>query len=156
MPTMGPDEIEEPERSPVLPGVRASLADAKLGEQDGAAAALALRYAELLDDAAVERQYTKAVERIDRVVAGAADNMSQVAGQQVLDSWDRIRSALAEHSTASDMGPKLLATLTALGLTPAGRAAKGSKEQPSASVSTLPSPLQVLREQARERRAGAS
>lgn len=153
---MGPDEIEEPERSPVLPGVRESLADAKLGAQDAGAAALAVRYAELLDQAAVERQYTKAVERIDRVVTGAADNMSQVAGQQVLDSWDRIRSALAEHSTASDMGPKLLAALTALGLTPAGRASKGSKEQPSASVSTLPSPLQVLREQARERRAGAS
>ena len=40
-------------------------------------------------------------------------------------SMRKIADALGRHSVMSDLGPKLLAALTALGLTPAGRGAKG-------------------------------
>jgi hypothetical protein len=50
----------------------------------------------------------------------------------------------------SDLGPKLLATLTALGATPAGRAVKGA---PSAKPGG-PTALELVQSKARSRRAG--
>jgi len=51
-----------------------------------------------------------------------------------------------------EFGPKLLAVLTALGATPAGRK---NEKGGGGSVSNLPSPLQALRDAARARTATA-
>lgn len=51
-----------------------------------------------------------------------------------------------------EFGPKLLAVLTALGATPAGRK---NEKGGGGGVSTIPSPLQALRDAARARTATA-
>lgn len=94
-----------------------ALKDTPLTGSDAAAVALAKRYAALIDEAAPAAKYRDPLRKL----AEALDPDDQAA----VDAYDRVRTALAEHSVASDLGPKLLAALTALGATPAARAAKG-------------------------------
>lgn len=129
----------------LVPEVTKALQAAQTAPEDVAAVALAVRYAELLDEAAVSQQYAEAVKLVD----SALDQGNPLVAR----AWSRIVSALAEHSTASDLGPKLLAALTSLGATPAARkdAAKGG-----AKVVNLPaSPLTALRDAARARNAAS-
>lgn len=103
----------------------ADLADAleaaTLRPEDGATQALAIKYATLIDEAAPAAKYANA--------------LAWLTGQQAADDdararyVDIIRAALAEHSVMSDLGPKLLAALDALGMSPRARAAlqKGAK-----------------------------
>lgn len=146
--------MEQSERVELLPALRTSLEAAKLKEHDAGARALAERYAALLDEAAVAKAYTKSIERLERVIERAVDDCAtQLEEEQTLAAWDKIKSALAEHSTASDLGPKLLAALTSLGLTPASRAEKGT----AAPVTPLTkSPLERQRDAARRRNSNAS
>ncbi len=104
-----------------------SLAAGSREQQDAGARSLALRYAALLDAPSVEQKYAKPLRLVAEAVGSTAERMPANTAQQLLDSWERIVSALAEQTTASDLGPKLLATLTALGCTPAGRSEKGGK-----------------------------
>lgn len=88
---------------------------AKLGDLDGAALAVAAGYAELIDNAAPAAKYDAA---LGWLAAGADQNSPDV------DKHIRtITVALAQHSVASDLGPKLLAALESLQLTPRARAA---------------------------------
>lgn len=146
----------ERERSAVLPALEQALRKAALEQRDQGAVALARRYAQLLDDAVAADKYTKALRLVGEAVEQAAADMGmgqQTRADQLLTAWDRISSALAEHSVASDLGPKLQATLTALGMTPASRGVKAGGE--GADVTTIVSPLQKLRDSARQRNAGA-
>lgn len=146
----------ERERSAVLPALEQALRKAALEQRDQGAVALARRYAQLLDDAVAADKYTKALRLVGEAVAEQADQMGigqQTQAEQLLTAWDRIASALAEHSVTSDLGPKLQATLTALGMTPAGRAKGAGGEL--ADVTTIVSPLQRLRDSAQQRNAGA-
>ena len=144
---------DQSERSvqPVLPSLERSLAAGSTEQQDEGARSLALRYGALLDDAVAEQKYAKALRLVGEAVEERADHMPVTSGQQLMDAWDRLSTALAEHSVASDLGPKLLATLTALGCTPAGRA---EKKGGAGGGSLIPAanPLLQQREDARRAR----
>lgn len=101
--------------------VRAALDAQKPADRDVAAAELALNYARLMDAAAPRARYATALRWLEGLDIESED------GERARDV---IRAALAEHSVASDLGPKLLAALTELGLTPRARAdvAKGGND----------------------------
>jgi len=93
---------------------------------DAATEALALHYAALIDNAAAGKKYAAALAWLRRA--------EQLTDEE--QHADTIRAALAAHSVASDLGPKLLATLDALKLTPRARATKegGSGARPVKSA----------------------
>lgn len=106
--------------------VEAALDSANGSSLDRATATLAVHYAELIDDAAPAAKYAAALEWLAGVDVAPEDAKHVRA----------ITTALARHSVASDLGPKLLATLDALGLTPKARSAvkKGvSDDKPAAN-----------------------
>lgn len=106
--------------------VEQALRAVALVDQDAGTEALALHYAELIDDAAPAAKYAAALEWLAGVDVAPEDAKHVRA----------ITTALARHSVASDLGPKLLATLDALGLTPKARSAvsKGvSDDKPAAN-----------------------
>lgn len=108
--------------------------------RDAATAELARHYAALIDSAAPSAALAKAIDHLDaRIPADPAS----------ADAWRKITAALAEHSVASDLGPKLLAALDALGLTPKARQAAGK-------AITTPKPANPLDQLAAARAAKAS
>lgn len=151
---------EQAPKTALLPALRSSLAEARGEKRDAGAEALALRYAELLDECAVEKQYVKALELVSMAVDRYADDLPLTASDQMRAAFTKISTALAEHTTASDLGPKLLAAMTALNLTPAARSEKGKGGQvatPAAPVQTAAeSPLEKARRIAAERRGGVA
>jgi hypothetical protein len=126
----------------MLAEVERALNAVKIDPKDAGTAEIARHYARLIDDAAPAAKYGEALAWLD-----AVDTNQRTEKHAIL-----IRAALAEHSVASDLGPKLLAALTALGATPAARKDVGGG---GADVVGLPSPLQAARDAARERRAAA-
>lgn len=119
---------------------------------DAGAAALARRYAGLIDDAVPAAKYGKHLRAMEQALA-MLTVLEPLAGAQATESFEKIAEALSAHSVASDLGPKLLATLTALGLTAAGRGAVAPAKGGPASVPAVASKLDELRER-RARRAG--
>jgi hypothetical protein len=103
--------------------------------RDTATERLALGYAELIDSAAPAAKYRKALAVISRAIAGTT-----LEDDDPFEAFTAISTALAEHSVASDLGPKLLATLTSLGLTTAARG-----EQKGVKRSAPANPLDELR-----------
>jgi len=100
----------KPDRGRMAQAVADALDAATGDDRDGAAAALATRYAELIDEA------QRVADRLDEVAAeldGTDDPLYDVV--------HRLRAKVDAQAVASDLGPKLLAALTALGLTVAGR-----------------------------------
>ena len=155
-------EIEEEEQeqrsehAPLLPELARSLADAEHETRDAGTVALVLRYGALLDNASVAQSFARAIEAVDSGIKYAAADMPMVRAEQLESAWSKVRAALSEQTTASDLGPKLLAALTSLNMTPAARAEKADKGKGStAPVVALPSPLQKMRDAAKERNAGA-
>lgn len=112
--------------------------------RDAAAVKLAREYARLLDDAAVTAKYRP---HLRRLWAALPPGVPEVA-----EAFEKIRDALGEHTTASDLGPKYLAVLNALGMTAAGRSAKGGP----ADGPRVPDELAELRTAAARRRAGGA
>lgn len=138
------------------PELAHSLAAAKLKPLDAASGALAVRYAELMDEAVAAQKYVSALRLIGECVSYRVDDLAasptgQSAASQLSTAWDKISSALAEHSVASDLGPKLLAAMTALNLTPAARE-KGKPAAAEGEVVKLTNPLEASRDAARQRR----
>ncbi len=161
------DELSMEEGQPakvlLTPAIERSLSAAKgkSADADEGARDLALLYAQLIDDPKAADKYTKALRLVGEAVSAQADDMPITAAEQLMSAWDRISSALAEQTVASDLGPKLLAALTALGMTPAGRAAKVASGKPGGEqsgdggeVTPMPSALSLLRGGAAQRRAG--
>lgn len=139
-------EVTERDRNAMLPELERSLADAKLGALDAGAQALATRYAQLLDDAVAADKYAKSLRVLSEAVRDYAGSLMPPQERELLAAWDQVSSALAEHSVASDLGPKLLAAMTALGLTPAGRGAL--KQVAPDNTGQLATPLRLLRSEA--------
>ena len=106
---------------PIRRALLASLRAGTVDPRDGATVALAKRLATLLDEAAPRSAYAEHLLRLERVVA----RYDGADGDEVGRSLRRIVDALGQHSVASDLGPKYLAALTALGLTPAARGVTG-------------------------------
>lgn len=123
--------------------VGAALATIKDRPQDAGAVELCRRYAALIDNAAPAAKYRK---HLDVLRVALAD-----ASEPAAEALERVVEALAEHSVASDLGPKLLATLSALGLTLAGRgsgATNGGAHEPARN------PLDELRARREHRATG--
>lgn len=100
----------------LLPEVEAALAAAALGPRDGAAAALCRRYAQLIDHAASLAAEAEVIwEGLDPDDITARKHLA------------KLELAVSSQNVASDLGPKLLAGLTALGCTLAGRGAQGKE-----------------------------
>lgn len=122
----------------------ASLKTAPTLPRDTSAVALAKRYAALIDEAAPAAKYREPLRVLRRLVP--ADDPAAVA------AFEKLVDALGEHSVASDLGPKLLAVLNALGMTAAGRSAKGG----APDGPRVPDQLAALRESADRRRTGGA
>lgn len=112
---------DAPERAPIAPDLGISLAGVSASE-DQAAVALARRYAALLDEPAAKTSYAAALRTLHKAVVYFAETWSNPRDVEAVETaFTTIQVALGEHSVASDLGPKLLAVLTQLGLTPTAR-----------------------------------
>lgn len=128
----------------LLPEVRDALTAAQVAERDKGAQVLALQYAALIDNAAPDKTYAKSIRTLRRVVEHAASQeYNPVKQREIEEAWDKIITALAQHSVASDLGPKLLAALTSLGATLAGRKEQAKKD---GEVKPMASPLAAVRD----------
>jgi hypothetical protein len=85
-----------------------------LSKRDDAAAALVRRYAELMDHAELLAEEAEVIWR--ELSLDDIDARKRLA---------KLEIQISAQSVASDLGPKLLATLTSLGCTLAGRGVKG-------------------------------
>jgi hypothetical protein len=96
-------------RSPSIAlALTAALRSAPVGPEGKATVALARRYAALIEDA--ERSVQELIDL-------------QADDEDVRDAIRRLRAKLEAQVVTSDLGPKLLAALTALGMTGAAAAA---------------------------------
>lgn len=113
-----------------------------VADQRAPAAALALAYAEQIDEAThVTLGHAAALRMIEACVTAAvrSDPVAYAGAQAALD---KIAAALSAVTVASDLGPKLLAALDALLITPKARAATGKAIGDAAPTN----PLQQLRD----------
>lgn len=107
--------------------------------RDVGAEHLALRYAALIDEAGPAAKYRKHLDVLSRVVLLSDDPNDADDAREALN---KVRDALAHQAVVSDLGPKLLAALAALGLTTAARqAVKGG----TGGTGQHQSPLDELR-----------
>lgn len=149
---MDSDPTEQPEHRALRSEVEQSLAEAGHGARFAAASALARHYAELLDHAAPDRAYVKALRLLQPAMERYADDLDPPAVREFLEAWERVSTALAEHSVASDLGPKLLAALDKLGLTlAASKSAPAPPPAPEQAGQDSAAVLHLLRGQADER-----
>lgn len=133
-------------QGPMAEAVAAALREAELRPEDGGAQALACRYAALIDEAVPLAKYDKPLRALRQAVRECSDPGAE-------DHLAKIEAALSAHSVASDLGPKLLAVLTALSMTAAGRSTKGGAGGGVGPVSPVASKLDELRAR-RQQRSG--
>lgn len=119
---------------------------------DLGAVALARKYAELIDEAAPRATYQRHLAELAGALALLAQHNPK-AGADAHEHLIKVGNALSAHTVASDLGPKLLATLAALGLTPAGRGVRGALGGARAAAG-VPDELRERR-RTRARRAGS-
>lgn len=130
----------------LITAVRASLRGRTGADpRDVAAERLALTYAELIDNAAPAAKYRKAMAVLSRAI----DAYVGLDAEDAAEAFQTVATALAEHSVASDLGPKLQVALTSLGLTTAARG-----EQKGERRSAPTNPLDELRARRAARSAG--
>lgn len=118
--------IDEEEPRPQSEALAAALEAVTVDDRDQAAVQLAKRYAELLDEPGVPAKYRDQLRQISAVI-NFADNAGFDIDRASI-AMEKIVSALSEQTVASDLGPKYLAVLTSLGMTPAGRNEKGGQK----------------------------
>lgn len=120
----------------------AALSNLTIEARDKAAVELARRYSRLIDESAPASKYREPLLMISQALP--KDEPIELAFRKIVD-------ALAEHSVMSDLGPKLLAVLTSLGMTPAGRKTKiadDGEQRPKGPADDL----RAKREQREQRR----
>lgn len=116
----------------------AALTGLTIESRDRAAVQLAREYARLIDEATPASKYREPLMIITQALP--RDPQLELALRKIVD-------ALGEHSVMSDLGPKLLAVLTSLGMTPAGRKAKIADD----GVQRPKGPADELREKREQR-----
>lgn len=113
----------------VLKALDAALTAAPPAEVDEATVALAKRYALELDDAAlISTRMTKALRRLDQ-----CDDVDT----ELFEQFEALAARIEEAHVAALIGPKLLAALEQLNMTPASRKAVVGGTAPPAGKSTL-------------------
>jgi hypothetical protein len=133
----------------VATAINAQSADAR----DVATVALARRYAILIDEATVASKYRDPLDQLAaalRLLAAVAMDSSALV-DQAERALSKVTDALAAHTVASDLGPKLLAALTALGLTPAARGEAKGGDRGDAAPAGGSRPESEFERQRRER-----
>lgn len=110
-----------------------ALASTNVPEQSAAAVALARRYAELMDEPAAAGKYRIALQHLAKVFAhyAATARTTPLEARGLEQAEATIVTALAEHSVASDLGPKLASILKELNLTLPAESAATKPEAPS-------------------------
>lgn len=116
-------------QGPMERAVTGALAAARVRPEDRGTAELAKRYAALIDDARPASKYRAPLRQLGRALDMLAAS-EPLAAFEASEALEKIMDALSAHSVASDLGPKLLAALTALGLTPAAVRAAGATQPP--------------------------
>lgn len=119
-----------------------ALAEARAAKRDAGAVALLRTYADLIDDAGVPGKYADALDWVIGVAAASEDRNADKHSRAIL-------LALSHQTAASDLGPKLLAAMEALQLTPRARKAAS----PADARNGAANPIDELRDK-RRRRAG--
>lgn len=130
---------------PQTKALRASLRSLGAVGRDEAAAQLAKRYAALLDASAVPASYRRALDRLAKLCTDPFD----------VQALARVAEALSAHTIASDLGPKYLACLAQLGLTPAARGTRAAlpvAPEPAPEPDATPAP-EGKADELRQRRA---
>ena len=132
--------------SAIGPALEEALRAAQREPRLAATVALARRYARLLDEAAADRKYRKPLKILQAMADHyqATVRLTPTDERALEEAVVLITTALGEHSVASDLGPKLLAALTALNMT----LAASSKTDPrgaSGDTGGEPSPAQAAR-----------
>lgn len=115
--------------------VAAALRDAEFLARDQGTVALAKRYAQLIDEA--------------EEIAAALDGV-EPGGDYESNLLAKLKARVDAYAVASELGPKLLAALAALAMTPQSRAANGK-----GTVNKVASPAADALAALRERRASA-
>lgn len=110
--------------------VAKSIREGQTAPADAGAVALIKRYAELMDQAA---------ELADEAGAIDPEDMDQAR------RLDRLSAKVSAQQVAIDLGPRLLAALTSLGLTLAGRTTTAKTDKGVPSASAIRSPVDELR-----------
>ena len=137
----------EDEAGPQSRALDEALANVTVQSRDRAAVQLARRYCALLDEATPASKYREPLLLISEALP---------RDPQIEAAFRKIADALGAHSVASDLGPKLLAVLTALGMTPAGRGAKDGAPPDDGTPKGKADELAQRRdERERKRREGA-
>lgn len=127
------------EAGPQSTALDEALANLTIEDRDRAAVQLAKHYATLIDESAPASKYREPLLLISQALP--RDEPIELAFRKITD-------ALSAHSVMSDLGPKLLAVLNALGMTPAGRKAKIADD----GVQRPKGPTDELRERREQRR----
>src|SRR5689334_18086775 len=100
---MSPSVTPAVDAGPMSRAVAAALETAPVLPRDAAATALARQYAALIDAAEPSAVYARHLRALNGALIGADESAKE--------AYHRIKEALAAHSVASDLGPKLLAVL---------------------------------------------
>jgi hypothetical protein len=108
-------------RGRMVRALGSALTAAGAEKMDAGTVALARQYAELIDNAQPLAKYTKHLDGLRAAVA-ELEQLDPLA-VDAREHLDKIADAISAHSVASDLGPKLLAALIALGMTPTARRA---------------------------------
>jgi hypothetical protein len=137
-------------RASLAESVSKSIESAGITERDKGVATLALQYAQLIDEAVYAQKYRKMM----RLVMRAVDRYDGEDSEEVAEAYGALAAALSQHSVSSDLGPKLLASLTSLGLTPAARSDTG-KATPNVSAAAGKRDELQARRADRQRRASS-
>lgn len=108
-------------------------------DQRAPAAALAITYAERIDECGHVGLTLDAALAQLRLAAQIADEASTTdrTDEANMQAFRKVAAALSAVTVASDLGPKLLAALDALLLTPKARAATGRALAETTPASTL-------------------
>lgn len=142
-------------RGPLVRAVVTAIEATPDDKRDAGTVALARRYAMLIDDAAPAAKYREPLAHLAHALKllgmlGVDDGGTVDRAEKALA---KVSDALAAHSVASDLGPKLLAALAALGLTPAARGASAKGGDHGGPAAAAPeSEFERARREARERR----
>ncbi len=121
----------------------ADVVASSVADQRAPAAALAVMYAEQIDESTHANFGLAAALDLLRFAAELADagGDTDKIDDTYTKAFRKVAAALSAVTVASDLGPKLLAALDSLLLTPKARAAAGQ----AVSDATPASPLQRLR-----------
>lgn len=109
--------------------------------------ALARRYAALLDEAAPAGKYRRPLALLDKVAAYYRDTakLTPVEERALDEAMNTIGDALAQHSVASDLGPKLLQALERLNMTLTKTDAKPAATEAPSDASSVRDELKARR-----------